>query len=724
MTGSGSGEDSKREDDDSQKPQPQQQQPVEMVVDLTVGDDFVPPRRSGRSIPTAITILANKTGEASVGSVVNTEEKSGASVVSENEASTSASATGGEKSSRGSVNEKVKYNNNKRDISAATEESEAESSAPKRLCKTAATTATAVDKALAGRQLWPSLEKQGWRTSFLGRGDVTISDPKNSIFIPPALVEFGSTLTREYGKEGVHYAVGLEGIYNLCQKYGKIVLKPSTKYGMRASLEGGKLDTSEFDAFRDDLLSPGNLNLHEIIMKLESFKHRKGEYLLLSQNKCFGKHEILDFMVKHGIPGAGNLLADSDSNLQKLEWRVRFANVDLAELRFAKYGLNGYSTKILGDVELIQTLIDFGFEIVEGPGIKRFAQPGGKKAGKPSMTIDQIRVFIRENEIWDANNRRVRLKSSEDEKPRLFSLRLWGALAPEGLPVYEGALPTPDPTTFPAGSSTAQVGTAGDSERSPSQAPQVLHRPEHTATTTEPRTKESTDGGAATRGLLVAAPVSPESVAGNGSSVRGLQGVVAASKEPREGGSGGDRGGDRNQLTYEPSAAVAAASAPTRSGSQGAPDESGGGGDDRAKASAGPKGASPAPKAPTKRASCESQEMQTQGNKSSRNGSSSVAASSAPRIDDPSTEVATTRPEVEHPDTTEKKNTAEVIKVMETRWELAKKNLEFLREIKDDDVPESVNAYREAWNEHIAANKALREYLKSLADVAIAKQKW
>mgnify|MGYP005844217641 CR=1 FL=1 len=86
--------------------------------------------------------------------------------------------------------------------------------------------------------------------------------------------------------------------------------------------------------------------------------------------------------------------------------------------------------------EVCPILESFGFERDGNEDPKRFFCPGGKTAKMPSMSLPEIRVFIRENASWHPEKRRPNIGKDARE---YFSLRLWAATAQDKLPTYSVA---------------------------------------------------------------------------------------------------------------------------------------------------------------------------------------------------------------------------------------------------------------------------------------------
>lgn len=227
-----------------------------------------------------------------------------------------------------------------------------------------------------------------------------------------------------------------------------------TTYGKFTSTPGQKIplledfDTSELENLKQKLLyyychgKPSAKDLVNTIMQLRTFERISNVYFLASENRTFKIQELLEFMVKSGIPGAGNL---DKKSLKELEERVKFAHVNRNLLSMFQVESKGLTySRVLNNEKVSRLLIRFGFQVdTENEG--RFFTPGGKAAGESSMALDKLRVFVRENKLENLHN--------EDETA--FKLRLWGATSPAKLPTYTspfvvGNIPEPHAVAAPA----------------------------------------------------------------------------------------------------------------------------------------------------------------------------------------------------------------------------------------------------------------------------------
>ena len=259
---------------------------------------------------------------------------------------------------------------------------------------------------------------------------VTLDAAEDAAEVPPAVsndgkdADTGSSLQDENNKEENDRNDPLSGV---------------------ASMEDGADEQRVFYKGR-----PSKLDFHKILMKLETVVFQAGQYSL--NNTPYREEGLLKYFVRNGIPGRDKL---DKTELRKLEEHVRFANVNLSHLNSARNTNLNLSAEILPDKEIIPILEYFGFE--SSDIADSWYQPEGKKAGFPSRSLAQLRVFIRESEYWNASGRRTSMKTGDDDRSKYFSLRLWGATSPEDLPTYYvDELPTSD-SAIAAASATASV---------------------------------------------------------------------------------------------------------------------------------------------------------------------------------------------------------------------------------------------------------------------------
>lgn len=202
--------------------------------------------------------------------------------------------------------------------------------------------------------------------------------------------------------------------------------------------------------------------LYKIITKLELYEYKTNNddgkpYRLLADNsQAYTEVELMQHFLKNGIPNAQNL---SMEERDKLTERVKFANVNLNHVTSARSNLLGLSLAILEENQVYPILRQLGFKAT-GDGT-HYYQPGGKQAGKPPMNLEQIRVFIRENENWHASGKQRATAKKED----LFALRLWGATSRAPLPVY--SVPLVPPTNQPSEGDPVIVGAPAAGSTSP-----------------------------------------------------------------------------------------------------------------------------------------------------------------------------------------------------------------------------------------------------------------
>ncbi|CAB9511266.1 expressed unknown protein [Seminavis robusta] len=218
--------------------------------------------------------------------------------------------------------------------------------------------------------------------------------------------------------------------------------RPIQGTGKYLDLDKDIFDTTELEELEEKLEELPYYNgkavmhdFHRIVKKLNIFKvHNKVDYKLPTtdpreSDQYFSEQDLLSYFVKNGIPRAESL---EEGDLAKLEEAVKFANVDRLHLPFARSQSWGISNKILTKEEVQPVLARLGFE--RDPRAKnRFFQPGGMKKGLKSMTLGELRVFVRENGIWSADGGRSRVQHTEKRGLRYNS---GGATSETKLPKY------------------------------------------------------------------------------------------------------------------------------------------------------------------------------------------------------------------------------------------------------------------------------------------------
>lgn len=285
-------------------------------------------------------------------------------------------------------------------------------------------------------------------------------------FPPPLKVErIDARDIKKHGTNGIHFADGWETLHDMVCTHGQVAdLQPGNRF---RSLDSFCYDYLEHHipelkekARQFYTGDPSDIKLHPVVMNLGvvklcndnnyTFTFQDGRH---KKDKKYSSDDLLAYFVKYGIPDKHQL---SKEKLTKLEERVKFAHVDLNNLKSANQNLLDYSNEILHNEEIIVLLNDAGFQR-DPDNQNRFFQPEGKQFGNPSMKLSELRVFIRATGTWSADGR----SPNRIDKRKTLALRLWGATSKLKLPIHENIdWPATAPTTVPPVASSATSGGA------------------------------------------------------------------------------------------------------------------------------------------------------------------------------------------------------------------------------------------------------------------------